>query len=194
MQVMYWKSCRANQLSTGLKKTPQNLLCTCTARGILVCSLLWWPGMHLQLPHIFIDTELSWITGHVGSDNICFYTHLLRGNLNWQNSYWYKWMRSHRSTQRGMWIYPLPHISLWFHSMLVWHPEFGLIAQLALYTCNTKGRKKKRGKEDPCTDVLQSPALGDKLQPYYWSTHRNICLMTLQWCDWGEAPPHAPST
>lgn len=178
MQVMYWRSCRTNQLSAGLKKNPPKLS-TCTARGISGCTLLWWSGLHLQL-QVFINTELSWITGHVGSDNICFYTHLLWGNLDWQNSYWYEWMRSHRCTQRGMWIYPLPHTSPWFHTTLVWDPEFGLIAQLALYTCNTKRRRKKK---DPCTDVLQSPVLGYKFQPCFCSTHRNICLMTLQWCD-----------
>lgn len=152
--------------------------------------------MHLQLPQVFINIELSWITGHVGSDNICFYTHLLRGTLNWQNSYWYKWMRSHRSTYRGIWIYLLPHTSLWFHTTLVWHPNFDLITQLALYTCNTKGREKK-GKEHPCTDYTRHWCFAE---PCTWRQitamflkHTNICLMTLQWCDWGEGPPHAPS-
>lgn len=150
---MYWKSRRANQLSADLNIPPQNLLCTSTSRGILRCALLWWSGLHLQLPQVFMNTKLSWITGHVGSDNICFYTHLLWGNLNWQNSYCYKWMRSHRSTQRGMRIYPLPHTSLWFHTTLVWHPEFGLIAQLAFYTCNTKRTGEKNKKNE---DLLRS--------------------------------------
>lgn len=87
MQEMYEKVVEPTNYLQDVKKKTQNLLCTCTARNILRCTLLWWSGLHLELPQVFINTEFSWITGHVGSDNICFYTHLLWGNLNWQNSY-----------------------------------------------------------------------------------------------------------
>lgn len=100
-------------------------------------------------------------------------------------------MRSHRFTQRGMWIYPLPHISLWFHTTLVWHPESGPIAQLALYTCNTKRRRRRKKSmhwcsAEPCTLRQITAMLLKHAQNYLFNDTSG------QGCDWWGRPSPCP--